>query len=76
MKRVVTGDQEASEIDQKLAGNVEEYEEKVDPHNAEDGVHLWHGGLAFEVVEDGVFGELRRYISTLINRILCAIEGN
>lgn len=58
MKRVITRNQETGKVNQKLASNVEEDEEKVDPDKAEDGVDLGDGGLSFEIVEEGVFGEL------------------
>jgi hypothetical protein len=58
MKRVITRDQETGKINQELASDVEEDEEKVDADKTEDGVDLGDGGLSFEVVEEGVFGEL------------------
>ena len=58
LERVVGGDQEARKVDQKLAGDVEEDQEKVDADQAEDSVDLGNGALALKVVEDGVFGEL------------------
>lgn len=58
MKRVITRDQETGKVNQELASDVEEDEEKVDADKAEDGVDLGDGGLSFEVVEERVFGEL------------------
>lgn len=39
-KRVITGDQETGKVNQELAGNVKEDEEKVDADKAKDGVDL------------------------------------
>lgn len=50
LKRVITGDQESRKIHQEFSSDIEEDEEKVYSNQAEDGVDLGHGGLAFEVV--------------------------
>lgn len=58
IERVVARDDETGQVDQKLAGDVEEDEEEVDADQTEDDVDLGDGGLTLEVVEDGVLGEL------------------
>jgi hypothetical protein len=58
VQRVVTGKDEASDVDEEFASNVEENEEEVKSGQAENGVHLGHRRLLLEVVEGGVFGEL------------------
>ena len=50
MKWVITRNQKPGKVNQKLASDVEEDEEKVDAGNTEDGVDLGDGGLSFEVV--------------------------
>jgi hypothetical protein len=63
MKRVITRNQETGKVNQELAGDVEEDKKEIDAGKTEDGVDLGDGGLSFEVVEEGVFGELLRRIS-------------
>lgn len=58
LKRVVTGDQETSEVNEKLSSNVEEDQEEVDADQAQDRIDLGDVGLALQVVEDRVLGEL------------------
>jgi hypothetical protein len=58
VQRVVAGDDESSNVDEELSGNVEEDEEEVEAGETEDGVGLGDGGLLLEVVEGGVLGEL------------------
>jgi hypothetical protein len=58
VERVVAGDDESSNVDEKLAGNVEENQEEVEADEAEDGVDLGDGGLLLKVVEGGVLGQL------------------
>jgi hypothetical protein len=70
MKRVITRDQETGKINQELASDVEEDEEKVDADKTEDGVDLGDGGLSFEVVEEGVFGELLVKLRNLMLRTI------
>lgn len=59
IQRVVSRNQETGKVNQELAGNVEENEEKVDSDNTQDGVDLGDRGLSLEVVEKRVLGELR-----------------
>jgi len=63
LKRVITRNQETGKVNQELASDVEEDEEKVDADKTKDGVDLGDGGLSFEVVEEGVFGELVWYVA-------------
>ena len=58
VQRVVGRDDETSQVNQELAGDVEENEEEVDADQAEDHVDLRDGGLTLQVVEDGVLGQL------------------
>jgi hypothetical protein len=58
VQRVVTGDDESSNVDKELASDVEEDEEEIEASEAEDGVGLRDGGLLLEVVEGGVLGKL------------------
>lgn len=62
LKRVVTGDQETSKVDEELASNVEEDKEEVDADQTQDRIDLGDVGLALQVVEDGVFGELYGFL--------------
>lgn len=43
-----------------MTADVEEDEEDIETDEAEEGVDLGNGGLALEVVEVGVFGELEK----------------
>jgi len=58
IERVVAWDDEAGEVGQEGAGNVEEDEEEVEADEAKEGVDLWHRGLLLEVVEHWVLGQL------------------
>jgi hypothetical protein len=55
---VVTGDDEAGNVDKELASDVEEDKEEVKASETEDGVDLGDGSLLLEVVEGGVLGQL------------------
>jgi len=55
---VVGGEDETSQVDKQLAGDVEEDQEGVNSSQTKDDVHLGDGSLALEVVEDRVLGEL------------------
>lgn len=58
LQGVVTGDEEASKVDEELAGNVEKDKEEVDTDQAQDRIDLGDVGLALQVIQDGVLGEL------------------
>lgn len=58
VQRVVGRDNETRQVDKELAGDVEEHQEEIDADQAEDHVDLGDGGLALQVVKDGVFGQL------------------
>lgn len=58
IQRVVAGDDESSNVDKELSGNVEEDEEEVETGKTENHVDLGNGGLLLKVVEGGVFGQL------------------
>ena len=58
LKRVVGRQREASSVDEKLSGDVEEDEEEVESAETEDDVDLRDGRLLLEVGEGWVFGEL------------------
>jgi hypothetical protein len=59
VERVVSRNQETGKVNQELAGNVEEDEEKVDSNDTQDGIDLGNRGLSLKVVEERVLGELR-----------------
>ena len=48
---VVSRNQEASEVHEELASDVEEYQEEVDSEKAKEGINLRYGSLPFEVIE-------------------------
>lgn len=58
IERVVSWNDEASEVGEDLAAEVEEDQEEVESKDAENSVDLWDGGLLLEVVEDWVLGQL------------------
>jgi hypothetical protein len=58
MEGVITGDNEAGKIDEKLASNVEKHQEEIRPNQAQEGVDFGNRGLSLQVVEHGVFGKL------------------
>lgn len=70
MKRIVTRNQETGEINQEFTRNVEEDKEEIDSNKTEDGVDLGDRGLSFEVVEEGVFGELLVKLRNLVLRTI------
>lgn len=55
---VVTGNDEAGNVGQKLTAEVEDDEEEVEGGNTDDGVGLGDVGLLLEVVKGGVLGQL------------------
>lgn len=59
LQRVVARDDEAGDVGQELAAEVEDDEEKVQGDKTNDGVDLGDRGLLLEVVESRVLGELR-----------------
>lgn len=69
-QRVVAGDDEAGNVDEELAGDVEEDEEKVQSAEAEHGVDLGHRRLLLEVVKRGVLGQLRCGQHAIIHLLL------
>ena len=54
--RVITGDEETSEVHEELASNIEEDQEEVDANESEDSVYFGDGCLLLKVVESWVFG--------------------
>jgi hypothetical protein len=66
---VVAGDNESGNVDEELAGNVEEDEEEVQASETENGVDLGYRGLLLKVVEGGVLGQLdNKIVSTTVHR--------
>jgi len=59
VQRVVARNNKSSDVDEKLAGNVEEDQEEVEASKTENGVDLGDGGLLLEVVEGGVLAKLQ-----------------
>ena len=53
---VIGRDDEACSVDEELASDVEEDEEKVESAEAENDVDLGHACLLLEIVESGVLG--------------------
>lgn len=58
VERVISGDDEAGNVGQELAPEVEDDEEEVQRYQTNHGIGLWNGSLPLEVVESGVLGEL------------------
>jgi hypothetical protein len=65
VKGVVGGENEASEVDEQLTGNIKEDQEGVDTAQTKDNVDLGDRGLALKVVKDRVLGELYTEIDSL-----------
>lgn len=59
MQGEVSGNDEAGEVGQELAAEVEDDEEEVQGGKANDGVDLGYRSLLLKVVESWVLGELR-----------------
>jgi hypothetical protein len=57
-ERVVAGNDETSQVGQKLASEVEDNEEEVESADTDGGIGLGNTSLLLEVVEGGVLGEL------------------
>lgn len=70
MKRVIPGNQESRKVNKELAGNVEEHKEEVDADETKNSVDLGDRGLAFEVVQKGVLGELLVKLRNLVLRTI------
>lgn len=62
LERVVTGNDESSNVDEELSGNVEEDEEEVETSETKDHVDLGDRRLLLKVVECGVLGQLEHNI--------------
>jgi len=58
LEGVVSWQDEAGEVDEELAANVEEDEKEVEPDKAEEDVDLWDIGLLLEIVEGRILAEL------------------
>jgi hypothetical protein len=50
-QRIVSGNDEASKVDEELASNVEEDEEEIQGEKTEDDIDFGYRRLALEVVE-------------------------
>jgi len=70
MEGVITGDNEAGKIDEKLASDVEKHQEEIRPNQTQEGVDFGNRGLSLQVVEHRVFGEL---LVQLCNGVLSTI---
>jgi hypothetical protein len=57
-KRVVAGNDESSQVGQKLASEVEDNEEEVESAKADGSIGLGDTSLLLEVVKGGVLGKL------------------
>ena len=71
---VVTGDDEAGDVDKELSGDVEEDQEEVETGETEDDVDLGDGRLLLKVVEGGVLGQLEHdtvSAAHTVLRLLC-----
>jgi len=57
LERVVSREDEACEVDEELASDVEEDEEEVESDEAEEDIDLRDVGLLLEIVEDRVLAK-------------------
>lgn len=62
LERVVTGNDETSNVDEELSGDVEEDQEEVETGETKDHVDLGDRRLLLKVVECGVLGQLEHDI--------------
>jgi hypothetical protein len=58
MEGVIAWDNEAGDVDEELAGDVEEDQEEIGADQPEKGVGFGDGGLSLQLIKDGVFGKL------------------
>jgi len=58
IERVVGWQDEAGNVDQELAGNVEEDEEEIESSKAKDGIDLGNRGLLLKILEHRILGQL------------------
>lgn len=58
LQGVISWDQKACNVHKELAGNIEEYQEKVDRNETEKGIDFGYRGLLLEVVERWILGKL------------------
>ncbi len=59
IQRVVAGNDEASQIGEELATEVEDNEEEVEGAQADNSIRLGDTSLLLKIVQGGVLGELR-----------------
>lgn len=69
IQRVISWDQKARKVDKELAGNIEEYQEKVDRNETEKGIDFGYRGLLLEVVECWILGKLWNNVISDIPKI-------
>ncbi len=62
LKRIVSWYDEAGNVHEELASDVEEDEEEVDPEKAEESIDFGDGGLLLQVVEHRILGKLSDYL--------------
>lgn len=67
-KRVVTGKDEASEVDEKLSTDVEEDQKGVQGAQAKNDINFGYTGLLLEVIEDLVLAQLRVEVADMLLR--------
>ena len=65
IERVVSGDNEASEVDEEFASNVEKDQEEVEPGKTEEDVDFRYARLLLKIVEHVIFGKLGVYMSAV-----------
>ena len=63
IERVVSGEDESSEVGKELAAEVEDDQEEVESNEANDGIGLGHAGGLLDVDEGRVLGQLLRRVS-------------
>lgn len=58
VQRIVSWDEKASKVYEKLSSNIEEYEEEIDSDETEEGIDFWHGCLFLKPIEGRILGKL------------------
>lgn len=74
-ERIVSGNDETCNVDEKLATDVEEDEEEVQGPKAQNHVHLGDRRLLLKILERGIFGKLHSRISARTANLRIANNG-
>lgn len=70
LKRVISRDHKAGQVDEELSSNVEEDKEEVETGKTQDSIDFGDAGLLFEIIEELILGQ---FLVELRHLVLCLI---